>query len=252
MSHSISQIPRRHFDSLKKIESGYWWYEGRLNWAKGFIRDWLERSAFTEPVFYADLGCGTGGFGINIQSNFAFEDTILIDSNLEILNKVLPSNNIKLLNLDLESDFQLPFEPNLVTCMDVIEHLEQDQRFLDHIFSCIKPGSLVVLSTAAHSFLFSSWDKKLGHYRRYSKRSLIEKFEKSGFKVWHASYAWSFLFPAAPYRFLFSKKQEELSYPEVPKWLNSTLILLSKLESKLSDWIPYPVGTSVFIAALKE
>lgn len=252
MSYSSSQIPGHHFDSLKQIESGYWWYEGRLIWARQFIRNWLERNAFTDPVFYADLGCGTGGFGINIQNNFAIDETILIDNNPEALNRVSANQNITLLNLDLESNFELPFEPNLITCMDVIEHIEQDQKFVDHLFTCIKPGGLLVLSTAAHPFLFSTWDKKLGHYRRYSKSSLVKKLEKSGFKVWHASYGWAFLFPLAPYRFFCAKKQENLDYPKVPNWLNSFLLMLSKMESKLSNWIPYPFGTSVFIAALKE
>ncbi len=252
MEPSLHQIPKSHFDSLKKIESGYWWYEGRLIWAKRFIRNWLEENVFTDPIFYTDLGCGTGGFGIGIQDQFAIEQTLLVDNNCEALNKISQLKDVQTLKINIESDFTLPFSPNLITCMDVIEHLEHDDLFLARVYNSLNTGGLLVLSTAAHPFLYSSWDKKLGHYRRYSKYSLIEKIEKAGFKIKHASYGWSFVFPLAPYRFLFSKRQEKLNYPQVSSGLNKALILASQWESRLSDWIPYPFGTSIFMAASKE
>ena len=170
---------------------------------------------------------------------------------LPILKRIPENAGIKKLALDLSAPFSLPFTPNLITCMDVIEHIENDLNILENIYSALKPEGLVILSGPAHSFLYSSWDKALGHYRRYSKRGLVEKVEKAGFCVLDASYGWSFLFPAAPYRFFSSKKQTELEYPQVRPWLNRMLISAAKVESSLSSWLPYPFGTSVFLAATK-
>lgn len=249
---TLKTIPDHHFSSLKDIENGYWWYEGRLIWAKNFIRRWLENNAFTDPIYYVDLGCGTGGFGTEIQNSFAMDKTLFVDYSQEALKHIPKNPNIQTLEADLTSPLNLPFSPNLVTCMDVIEHIEDDVKSLETIYSVLKPGGLLIVSTPAHSFLYSSWDKALGHYRRYSKQGLVDKLEKSGFSIIRASYGWSFLFPAAPYRFLTSQRQTKLEYPRVNAWINRLLIFLARLESRLSSWLPYPFGTSVFIAATKE
>ncbi len=251
-TEKLPKIPQHHFNSLKKIEEGYWWYEGRIIWASKFILNWLEKNHFTDPTYYADLGCGTGGFGLAIKNKFDMEDVVLVDNNPDALNKISKAACSNVLALDLETDFSLPFHPNLITCMDVIEHLKEDDLFLSRLFKILKPGGLLVISTAAHPFLYSSWDKKLGHYRRYSKSALVAKLTLAGFKITEAYYGWSFLFPAAPYRFMSSHRQEKLEYPVVPRWLNQTLIAASKWESKLSTFLPFPFGTSVFIAASRE
>lgn len=245
-------IPEHHFDSLKQIEDGYWWYEGRLIWAKNFICKWLEANAFTDPIYYCDLGCGTGGFGTAIHNYFPMEKTLLVDNSPEALKRITQHPKIDTLALDLLAPFSLPFSPNLITCMDVIEHVQDDRQLLKNIYSVLKTDGLLVLSTPAHNFLYSSWDKALGHYRRYNKTDLVQKLKDSGFKIISASYGWSFLFPAAPYRFLSSQKQTKLEYPQVSPTMNKLLVAAARLESQLSPWLPYPFGTSVFIAATKE
>ena len=246
------QIPRYHFENLKKIENGYWWFEGRLIWAKAFLLKWLEENYFIDPVFYADLGSGTGGFGKALQHQFAFEKTLLIDKVDAPLKSMPPLEGITQIDADLESDFSLPFSPNFVTCMDLIEHLKEDEQFLKRLFEQMKPGGLLIISVPAHSFLYSSWDTTLGHHRRYSKKLLMEKLIKAGFKIRKADYIWSFLFPFAPYRLFFSKQQKNLNYPEVPQILNQLLILLTRWECQLPRWIPFPFGTSLFVSATKE
>jgi 2-polyprenyl-3-methyl-5-hydroxy-6-metoxy-1,4-benzoquinol methylase len=246
------KIPQSHFDDVKKIEETYWWHVGRLYWAKQFIIRWMEDNAFTEPIHYADLGCGTGGFGIAIQNQFAIDDTTLIDKDLSALKTWNSSDNILPLTKNLEADFSLYQKPNLISCMDVIEHIHNDDLFLQRIYSVLDNEGILILSTAAHPFLYSKWDEKLGHYRRYTKSGLVKKLAAAGFQVKRVSYGWSFLFPLVPYRWLFSKRQEALHYPKVPNWLNQTLIQLSKWESRLSSWLSLPFGTSIFIMASKE
>lgn len=245
------RIPTHHFDSLKKIEAGYWWYEGRVIWARRLIHDWLRKNGLKDVNCYADLGCGTGGLGSSIHQQFRCKQTFLVDNNPEALNRVPSAEGVQLINLDLQTNFKLPIEPNLITCMDVVEHIENDEKFLNELFAQLKPDGMLILSTAAHPFLFSNWDRALGHYRRYSKDFLIKKLEEAGFEVKSASYGWSFLFPAAPYRFLFAKHQEKLDYPKVPAWLNLGLIKLAELESATSSWVNFPFGTSIFVSALK-
>ncbi|MFM8313630.1 MAG: class I SAM-dependent methyltransferase [Deltaproteobacteria bacterium] len=249
---TLNTIPSYHFDALKQIEDGYWWFEGRLIWAKRFIRQWLESLSFTDPIFYVDLGCGTGGFGSELNHSFPMETTLLVDNSPEALQRIPENPKIQKLAVDLTAPFTLPFKPNLITCMDVIEHLKDDTETLKSIYNNLKPNGLFILSVPAHSFLYSAWDKALGHYRRYNKWGLIERLENTGFTIRAASYGWSFLFPAAPYRFFSSKTQEKLEYPKVSPRINQFLIKLAQVESKMAPWVPYPFGTSIFIAATKE
>jgi SAM-dependent methyltransferase len=61
---------------------------------------------------------------------------------------------------------------DLILYIDVLEHIEDDageiRRAADHLR---KDGRLVVLSPA-HPWLFSPFDAAIGHYRRYTRKSL--------------------------------------------------------------------------------
>jgi SAM-dependent methyltransferase len=59
-----------------------------------------------------------------------------------------------------------------VLYMDVLEHIEDDREELVQAAGHLKPkGSLIVLAPALPC-LFSQFDAAIGHYRRYTKKSL--------------------------------------------------------------------------------
>jgi hypothetical protein len=59
-----------------------------------------------------------------------------------------------------------------VLYIDVLEHIENDLREMARAAEVLVPhGHLVVLSPA-HNWLYTSFDKAIGHYRRYSRRAL--------------------------------------------------------------------------------
>jgi SAM-dependent methyltransferase len=56
--------------------------------------------------------------------------------------------------------------------IDVLEHIEHDREELERAASLLAPkGALIVLSPA-FNFLFSDFDRSVGHYRRYTASSL--------------------------------------------------------------------------------
>jgi len=58
--------------------------------------------------------------------------------------------------------------------IDVLEHIEDDATELHEAAARLSSsGSLVVLAPA-YRWLFSRFDEAIGHYRRYSRRSLLE------------------------------------------------------------------------------
>lgn len=61
---------------------------------------------------------------------------------------------------------------NAIIYIDVIEHIEKDGEELDRAATLLaKDGHLIVL-VPAHQFLYSPFDKAIGHYRRYNKKML--------------------------------------------------------------------------------
>lgn len=59
-----------------------------------------------------------------------------------------------------------------VLYVDVLEHVEEDRAELERAAARLAPGGHLVVLAPAHQSLYSPFDASVGHYRRYSKRSL--------------------------------------------------------------------------------
>jgi 2-polyprenyl-3-methyl-5-hydroxy-6-metoxy-1,4-benzoquinol methylase len=59
-----------------------------------------------------------------------------------------------------------------VLYIDVLEHIEDDVAEAAAAVQLIRPGGHLAVLAPAHDFLFSPFDEAIGHFRRYSKRSL--------------------------------------------------------------------------------
>ena len=56
--------------------------------------------------------------------------------------------------------------------IDVLEHIESDQEELEGAFRLLSPGGHLIVLSPAHQFLYTAFDHGLGHFRRYSRRTL--------------------------------------------------------------------------------
>jgi SAM-dependent methyltransferase len=56
--------------------------------------------------------------------------------------------------------------------IDVLEHIEDDKSELAKAVRLLKPAGRLIILAPAHEALFSCYDKALGHYRRYDRRTL--------------------------------------------------------------------------------
>ena len=56
--------------------------------------------------------------------------------------------------------------------IDVIEHIENDGQELQHAAGFLRPGGHIIILAPAHQYLFSAFDKAIGHFRRYNKKIL--------------------------------------------------------------------------------
>lgn len=80
-----------------------------------------------------------------------------------------------------------------IGAFDVLEHLAEPGIFLDEVHRILKPGGVFICSVPAYQWLFSDFDLALGHYRRYSKRSLRQVLLRSNLPSISLNYLFAFL-----------------------------------------------------------
>ena len=73
--------------------------------------------------------------------------------------------------------------PDTVVCLNVLEHIEQDDATLSDMKDVLAPGGRLVLLVPARKSLYGTLDEHLRHFRRYEKDELTEKLARAGFAV---------------------------------------------------------------------
>ncbi len=53
--------------------------------------------------------------------------------------------------------------------IDVLEHIEDDRAEVDRAFRLLKPGGHLVALSPAHQWLYTPFDRAIGHHRRYDR-----------------------------------------------------------------------------------
>ncbi len=67
------------------------------------------------------------------------------------------------------------FLENLFDCIlyiDVLEHIEADRAELSGAARRLAPGGALIVLSPAHAWLYSEFDRQIGHCRRYTRASL--------------------------------------------------------------------------------
>jgi SAM-dependent methyltransferase len=57
--------------------------------------------------------------------------------------------------------------------IDVLEHIEEDGSEIERACDHLRTGGHLIVLSPAHQWLYTPFDKEIGHYRRYTKRSLV-------------------------------------------------------------------------------
>lgn len=59
-----------------------------------------------------------------------------------------------------------------VLYIDVLEHIERDSEEVDRAARLLRTNGHLIVLSPAHQWLFSPFDKAIGHFRRYNRNSL--------------------------------------------------------------------------------
>ncbi len=63
--------------------------------------------------------------------------------------------------------------------IDVLEHIEHDREEIANAAARLRPGGSLIVLSPAHQCLYTPFDRDIGHFRRYDKRSLRNLQPKS-------------------------------------------------------------------------
>ena len=128
-----------------------------------------------------------------------------------------------------------------IVMLDVLEHIEDDQKFLNDLNTHMTSESIFIITCPAFKQLWSEWDQLLGHHRRYTKKDLEYKLKTAGFEILESRYLFHFfVIPALIRR---KQKAQGSEFPKIPNALNLILFLWALFELNFLSFLPF--GTSI-------
>ena len=185
-SLSLPQEMQQHtYSIMYQVEEKHWWFVGRRRIIASFLEKICgEMKPLTPRIL--DVGCGTGA---NLELLGQYGDAEGVDVSAEALAFCSTRGLTKVRQGEAE---RLPYEDgsfDLVTGLDVVEHLDDDVAGLSEMCRVLRPGGRILLFVPAFMFLWGVQDDVSHHRRRYTLPGLRNVVEKAGLTVERATYA---------------------------------------------------------------
>jgi SAM-dependent methyltransferase len=169
-----------------------------------------------------DFGAGTGFFAGKLQSSGWHISCVEPDAGLRAM---IVAQGIEVVATTAElPDASQPF----VYSLNVLEHIEDDRAALTELFRILQPGGRLYIYVPAMDVLFSSMDRKVSHFRRYSRGGLVDLVEAVGFDCKKAGYVDSLGFFATLLYKWFGSNKGDINGPLL-RLYDSYLFPLSRL-----------------------
>ena len=157
----------------------------------GSLQTYLKRGA-RRPLDVLDFGCGTGSF---LKYLDRFGTVSGVDSDPDAVAFCHERGRTEVRHV--APGAPLPFADSsfdLVTTLDVIEHVADDIATLCELRRVLRPDGLALVAVPAFMFLWGDQDVISHHFRRYTARGLRSSLQIAGFRVTRTSYFNTWLF----------------------------------------------------------
>ena len=237
-----------------RIEDTHWWFLGRREIFLRLLRKYLPRAHDEHPRRILDVGCGTGTM---LRQLSRFGQAQGIDADAEA---IAFCHDRGITQVRRVGGLPLPFAADafdVITALDVIEHIEDDRAMLRELYRIIRPGGLFLFSVPAYPFLWGAQDEISHHKRRYVASQLRARAVEAGFRVARLSYMNTLLFPAiAAIRLVRAWRRRPIEVTSDfaltrPGLANDLLARLFALEAPMVERVNLPFGTSIVGVAFK-
>jgi predicted SAM-dependent methyltransferase len=134
---------------------------------------------------------------------------------------------------------------------NVLEHIEDDVEVLKQLHSKLKQDGIIAIYVPAFMCLFSELDTAVGHYRRYSKKEIINKLKIAQFKVLDCWYVDSMgFFASLAVKFLGYKDSATVGRNKTFKIFDKYIYPISMIFDRFG--FRYLFGKSLLVIAKKQ
>ena len=141
---------------------------------------------------------------------------------------------------------------HIITCLDVLEHMDDDVEGLRAIAALLAPGGQVVVTAPAYDWLWSGEDVISAHRRRYTRETLLRAARAAGFDVLFASYFFASVLPGVAAvvwgrRLMSPRWRAQTNLDAHPGWLGGVLRAVTSAEARLvgDERLSLPAGASL-------
>jgi SAM-dependent methyltransferase len=244
-------VDSRHHQELADLDQHYWWFKVRHR----FVARWLEQDGpLHRRRLILDWGCGGGGFLSYLRAEYGVpNDRLLGYEPAAEADRVLERRRIRRLDWVQGRNLSesLPVRPDVITALDVLEHVPNPCSLLMDLADVAAPAARLVVLVPAFQHLWSGWDERLGHVRRYDRPLLRRTLSEAGWRVIDSRFLFSAAYPAAiARRYLIARSVcSDVEFPKVSPAVNRMLRATFDLECRLPD---LGVGTTLAMRACRN
>ena len=236
---------------MNNVEDKHWWFVGRRAILESFLQQIvLKIQRPKSEIHILDVGCGTGA---NLEMLAQFGESEGVD----VSDDALEFCKLKGLKVHKGLAEKLPFADesfDVVTALDVVEHLDDDIAGLKEMSRVLKKDGRTLLFVPAFMWLWGVQDDVSNHRIRYTKKQIVERLEKASFQIERATYAnWTFFAPILVGRTIMKITGIK---PESENNVNVSALngIFGKIFSSEKLWLKnfnFPFGVSIVIVARK-
>ncbi len=135
---------------------------------------------------FLEVGPGMGDVSVYLAAMFPEAHGVMMDFSeqcVELLGERVKSQpRLQVVNGDLYT-LQGENSYDLVIACEVFEHLEEDALAFRKVAELLRPGGHFLFSVPSHQRKWQQADIYAGHYRRYERDELVDRFGRNGFDI---------------------------------------------------------------------
>jgi 2-polyprenyl-3-methyl-5-hydroxy-6-metoxy-1,4-benzoquinol methylase len=135
-----------------------------------------------------EIGAGHGELTEKLQRGRAVTATDLSSRSVDRLRTRFAEQSnvdIRLVDIAATADGRLY---DSVVLVNVLEHIDDDANALEKLRASLRPGGRVCVFVPAFDGLYSTFDQRIGHRRRYRRSQLVSVLDRAGFAITDARY----------------------------------------------------------------